>query len=67
MRLFSKSERNEKRRIKGRVCAAAKMLCAALALNSCALLLTSCSGKDELGNRYEERIDGIEVADALVD
>ena len=67
MRLFSKSERNEKRRIKGRVCAAAKILCAALALNSCALLLTSCSGKDELGNRYKERIEGIEVADALVD
>ena len=46
---------------------AARLLCAAMALNSCALTLTACGGKDELGNRYAEKVDGIEAADTLVD
>jgi len=50
----------------GRFSAVARLLCAVIILNSCVWLFASCGGRDELGNRYAEMIDGMESANALV-
>ena len=68
MRLFKKKEKSTGyavgRRRRGFV---AGLMCAALVVNTCAFMLSSCAGRDELGNKYSDKTEGMAAADALVD
>ena len=63
MSLFKRIGNKTKKRAMGM---AARVLCAVLAINSCAFALVSCGAKDELGNRYAEKIEDFTAADSLV-
>ena len=68
MRLFKKKEKSTGYAGGGRRRGfVAGLMCAAMVVNTCAFMLSSCAGRDELGNKYSDKTEGMAAADALVD